>query len=506
MDKLLYLFFLLLLYLNSLNKKLLLPTIFLYVGICIYLKKKKEMLIGLIILYVVSIVYYNSIEKFESQSTSSGTIKSGTSSSGTIKSGTSSSGTIKSGTSSSGTIKSGTSSGDEFYDYLIDRDLNIKIEDYKDLMFVFHSLLEKKYLDTNIYNIEDIIIYFNIVNIYQLGDAILNKFDNDKYNNFLEKITCIDSDGLVKYVDIDNINYKKLYAFAELIRIYTLSKDKVVELINVQKIYKLCDLDKNNKILINNGKYGYEYNGLLVYLNVMKINNKYYRLLELLQLDKLLNNQNKEIPLKERLYNYTDSNKKISKHLNSLLVLFDYYKLLDDVRINNEEEDFELDYSLLRNINLNENFWDYNPYFKMYNIKENIINKINEITEKDTNIFEHKLNDNYSKPTESIESKKEYKVFEKNDKKTNNFLESLNLRMMKNRFVEVFIEIINDYSELYSSRCSVDCKNTDNKFYDKTIYYLNNIVLILMKEGRMFYVGIFIIFLSFVLYFIEVSK
>jgi hypothetical protein len=30
--------------------------------------------------------------------------------------------------------------------------------------------------------------------------------------------------------------------------------------------------------------------------------------------------------------------------------------------------------------------------------------------------------------------------------------------------------------------------------------------LILVKDGRMFYVGMFVIFLSFVLYFIEVSK
>jgi len=469
-----------------------------------YLKKKKEMLIGLIILYVFSIVYYNSIEKFQSQSTSNGGTNRSIGNSISIGPSSSSSGP----SSSIGTIsKIKSNSGDKFYDYLIDRDLIIQTDDYKELMFIFNSLLEPQYLENNIYNIEDIIIYFNIVNIYQFGDAILNKLNNDKYNNFLEKITCIGSDGLVKYVDIDNINYTKLYAFAELIMVYTFSKDKVVELINVHKIYKLCDLDKNNKILINNGKYGYEYNGLLVYLNVMKINNKYYRLLELLKLDSLLNNKNKEIPLKERLYNYTDSNKKISKDLNSLLVLFDYYKILDDTRINNEEDDFELDYSILRNINLNENFWDYNPFFKMYNVKDKIVNKINEITEEDKNIFEHKLNDKYVKSTASVGDKKEYKVFEKKeDKQSNNFLETLNLNMMKNRFVEVFIEIINDFLQLYSYRCTIDCKNSGNKFYDNILYYFNNIVLILVKDGRMFYVGMFVIFLSFVLYFIEVSK
>ena len=307
------------------------------------------------------------------------------------------------------------------------------------------------------------------------------------------------------HVDIDNINYKKLYAFSELIRIYTFTKDNVVNLINTHKIYRLCDLDKNKNIIINNGKYGYEYNGLLVYLNVLKINSKYYRLLELLQLDILLNNKNKEIPLKDRLYNYKDNNKIISKDLNSLIVCFDYYKILDNTRINNEENDFELDYSLLRNIDLNKKYWDYNPFFKKYNIKEKIINKINEITDDDKNIFEHKLNDTYSKPTVNVETK-EYKVFEKKDSKSIHFLETFNLNMIKNRFVEVFIEIINDYSKLYNSRCSIDCDNSDNKSYDKIMYYISNIISIMIKDGRMFYVGIFIIVLSFVLYFIEVSK
>jgi hypothetical protein len=503
MDKLIYLFFLLILFLNSVNNKLLLPSICLYVGVCLYFRKKKELIIGLIVVYIFSIVYNKSVEKFQSQSTSSGTTQSGTTQSGTTQSGTTQSGTTQSGRTQSGRTQSGTSFSKDYK--LQENDLVMKEQDYSELMYVFKSLLESDYLDNNISNIEDIISDYNILNIYDLGNVVLNKVNNKKYNNFLEKITCIDSNGNINYLDTDNINYKKLYAFSELIEVYTFSKDKVIELINVYNIYKLCDLDKQNKILIENGKYGYEYNGLLVYLNVIKINNSYYKLLELLELDKLLNNKNIEIPIKERLYNYVDTNKKISKDLNSLLVLFDYYKILDDTRINNEEDDFELDYSLLRNINLNENYWDYNPYFKMYNIKEKIINKINSLTEDDKNIFEHKLNDKFL-PTTNVEDRKEYKVFKNDSSKSNDFLESFNLKMIKNRFVDVFIDIINDYSKLYNSRCSIDCENSSNIMFDKLMYYLDNIIKIMIKEGRMFYVGIFVIFISFVLYFIEVSK
>jgi len=487
MDKLIYLFFLLILFISSLNNKLLIPSIFIYVGLCIYFKKKRELIFGLIIIYMFSIYYNKKVEKFYAGPSSSSI--SGPSSSSI------------SGPSSS-SISGPTSSISE------EKNIFITSNDYNDLMFVFKSLLDKSYLDNNISKINDTLSEYDIVNVYQLGDSILNKLNNKKFNNLLEKITCIDSNGDINYLDTDNINYKKLYAFSELIMIYAISIDKVIELINVHDIYRLCDLDKNNKILIENGKYGYEYNGLLFYLNINSINHKYYKLLELLELDTLLDNQNKSIKLSDRLFNYSDDNKHISKDLNSLLVLFDYYKILDETRLDNEEDDFELDYSLLRNIDLNKKYWEFNPYFKQYKIKEKIINKINAMTKEDKNIFKHELNDKFKPTTSSVIDKQEYKVLKKDNdiKKSKEFLEELNLKNMKNRFVEVFIDIINDFSTLYSKRCSIDCDSTKNLYYDRFMFYFNNIIQILIKDGRMFYVGIFIIFFSFVLYFIEVSK
>ena len=329
----------------------------------------------------------------------------------------------------------------------------------------------------------------------------------------MEKITCI-KDNNVNYLDCNNKNYENLKIFSELIRVYTFSIEFVLKLINEYKVRKLCDVEDHLKVLINNGKYGYEYNGYMVYVNKFSVNNKYYKLLELIGLDKKLKNQNTNIPLKERLYNYEDENTKVSKELNSLVVMFDYYKILDEVRIFNEEDDYEWDYSVLRNIDLNKNYWDIS-FFKDYKIKDLIINKINELTKDDKNIFKNDLNEKYKKLSndeklkqQSDNSKDEYKIIEdKYDKKeSQEFLEKLNLKNIKENFTKVFLEIIDEIHHLYDDRCKNDCKNDDNTFLNTCMYYSSNILKICIKNGRMFYVGLFIIFISLMLYFVDASK
>ena len=232
-----------------------------------------------------------------------------------------------------------------------------------------------------------------------------------------------------------------------------------------------------------------------------------------------LDNQNKTIPLKERLYNYVDKNKSISKDLNSIVVCMNYYNILDDTRINNEEDDFNWDYSILRNIDLNRLYWENNPYFKKYDIKNKIIDKINELTKDDKNIFKHQLNKKFDKKPTNNTKDDSYKVIksdksDKSDKsvksdksdKSVNFLEKMNLKMIKENFVKTFINIIDDISELYTNRCSIDCENSKNIIFSQFMYYFSNILKILVKNGRMFYIGIFIIFLSIMLFFIEVTK
>ena len=491
MNKLIYLCLLLLLFLFSLNTKLMLVTIFCFVGICLYFKKKELLIIGLIILYVISI-FNNNYESFDNPTGSTSTILNPTGSTSTTKP------NIPLSTEPTSSLKI-----KDRYDYQY-----IDPDEYGKITHVLKSLLNEEYLESNRESIDEIIINNSgITNIFTLSDAILNINNETKYNNFLEKITCIKCNK-VNYLDCDNINYKKLKAFSELIKIYTFPLDYVLYLINEHKIYKLCDVETYLNSENNKRKYGYENDGYMVYINKLSINNKYFKLLELLGLDTLLNNQNSNIPLKERLYNYVDKNMKISKDLNSIVVLFHYYKILDDIRINNEEDDYNWDYSLLRNIDLNRNYWNDNPIFIEYKIKELIIKKINELTKEDKNIFRHELNKKFdTKSDKDKDNEQEYKTINNTkNKESIEFLEKLNLKNIKTNFSKVFLDIIKELINLYKHKCTNECVDYGNEYINSIIYYLHNSIKILIKEGRMFYVGIFTIFLSLMLYFIEVSK
>ena len=373
----------------------------------------------------------------------------------------------------------------------------------EEVFYVLNSLLTETYFKKNRENIEKVIRDYEINDVFSLADKILNVEKDKRYDNFLERITCIEKNK-INYTRCDNINYKKLYAFSELNKVYTFSIEFVVELINKHKIYRLCDVPEN--ILKNKAQYGYEYNGYLFYLNRFSLSDKFYKLLELLELDKLLLNQNKTIPLQERLYNYVDKDHTVSKDLNSLIVLFDYYKILDDIRINNEEEDFDYDYSLLRNIDLNQNYWSDNYYFKKYRVKSKIIDSINKLTLDDKDIFRHELNEKYAK-RDRMEIREEFKVMNSKEEDTSNnseFLSTLNLDSIKNNFVKTFIDIIEEILVICNEGCKID--GNQNYYLGTLNYYFANIIKVFIKDGRMFYVGIFVIFLSMMMYFIETSK
>ena len=64
MDKLIYLFLLLILFVNSINTKIMLVSIFCFVGICVYYKKHHLLIVGLIILYILSLSNQTKKETF----------------------------------------------------------------------------------------------------------------------------------------------------------------------------------------------------------------------------------------------------------------------------------------------------------------------------------------------------------------------------------------------------------------------------------------------------------
>ena len=72
--------------------------------------------------------------------------------------------------------------------------------------------------------------------------------------------------------------------------------------------------------------------------------------MKILELDDNLDNQ----LLRETLYNYNDKNKEVVKDLNSIMVLFDYFKVFDEILLNYDELEYNWELVVLKSANLNQ--------------------------------------------------------------------------------------------------------------------------------------------------------
>ena len=69
------------------------------------------------------------------------------------------------------------------------------------------------------------------------------------------------------------------------------------------------------------------------------------------------------------------------------------------MKINYDDNEYSWDIGIFREVDLNRSYWDSISYFKNYNVKERIIKTINFLTKDSENIFDHKINEKYSKST-----------------------------------------------------------------------------------------------------------
>ena len=419
-----------------------------------------------------------------------------------------------------------------------DERCNIKINsiDYDEIQLVLNALLDEEYLEKYVADINGLLDdnSYCIKNIYDLSSKVLNVNNDVMYNNFLENITC-KTENTIDYLNCDNDNYKRLHAFCELIMVYTFSTQFVIEIINKHNIYSLCDLNSNRNLLTYNitqsqigfsglnTSYGYEYDGLIYYLEEKTINDKYFEIMELMEYDKLLDNDyesndkeqcnmynNECIKLREKLYRYKHCNKKIAKDLNSIIILLNYYEVFDPIRINNENYYNNWEYNLLKSVNLNELYWNNNPYFVKYNLKATIIKYINKLTnknlmKKNVEIKKTPKCSSAFKILDKIESKDDKNIGDDlcNNLKNidleveNNILDGKNIAL---NFSKTITDIINDLIILFNKKN--DCSTNQTLL----VYYINELVKILMIKGRMFYVGILVIIISLIFYFIDISN
>ena len=549
-DKQKFILLLLVLYILTLNIKLFIIGSIAFLAILLYYKKKEYIVLYLFVLYIFSIYLYKKNSMHEGFNTTSTLI--GVPTSSTVPTATSS--TVPTATSSTvPTTPNYQRKMNNLYSELDEQkekenqaminkalkmDINknhvLTAKNYSELFFVLNSLLEDEYFTKNKESIEKVLVDYNVNDVFDLAEKVVNREENQLYNNFLERITCLDGPGNnINYLGCDNINYTKLFAFSELVYVYCLGIEKIIELINVHKIYKLCDLSDKRYILLdydNQSSFGFEHLGLEYYLNEKYINDKYYRIIEMLELDLLLNNKNRAISLREKLYNYRDKNLRIVKDLNSIIILFEYYNIFDSLRINYDDDEYNWDVGIFRQIDLNRSYWNAISYFSDYKVKERIIKTINYLTKESENIFEHERVTNPVTETfqniEHFESEltqkdsenkqtefklREYKTVNElngiaNKREDINVLDMLSLDYIFKNFNKKFTLIISELVELSGRRCNVDCNDYERPLLGKYIFYSKEILKILTKEERMFYVGLLLIFVAVLINFINMSK
>ena len=522
-NKLFLLVLLLVLFVISTNKILLIPVTLIVTGFFIVKKQYNIAIIVLSTLFGVSLIYNNNLEFFVSnndkkEETTTASEETTTASEETT------------------TELEETTSTTSTRDNIIH---TIGVTDYSKLLFVLNSLLDNKYFKKNRKNIEKVIDTYKINTIFDLSKKVLNTEKNPMYNNFLEKITCTDNNGETCFIQCDNENYKKLYAFCELLLVFTLDLDKILELINKNKIMSVCQLSANRVVLEdfdNQTSFGYELLGLEYYLNEKSFSRKYFDILKMLGLDTFLSNTPEEthLSLREKLYNYHDKNKSVVKDLNSIMVLFDYYTIFDSYVLNLEDDDYNWNLGILKSVDLMHPCWDNVIFFKEYDVKERIIKAINKLTSVDDeflNRAENPINpyaneDDIKDPTADKELyQEEDDIFKNNldtfrkryktvyDKKKDDNKEvykkvntKLNVKYFKNNFSVKMIDIINDIVQLSKYRCDLECDNSTNPMFSKFIFYVGEVFKIITKEERMLFVGGLFVVISVLLNFIIASK
>ena len=87
-----------------------------------------------------------------------------------------------------------------------------------------------------------------------------------------------------------------------------------------------------------------------------------------------------------------------------------------------------------------------------------------------------------------------------------NVLDMLSLDYIFKNFNKKFTLIILELVDLTERRCDIDCNNYERPLLGKYIFYSKEILKILTKGERMFYVGLLVIFLAVLINFINMSK
>ena len=267
------------------------------------------------------------------------------------------------------------------------------------------------------------------------------------------------------------------------------------------------------------------------YLSNKVFSNKHFKLVETLNIA--------ESNDKEAIINISNStvyfNKKL-KDIASLMILLESPNK-DTTWVSDEDlnslymvDDIDGDkwvFDTLSEININNEVFNNNEIFKRYSVKNKIIETLKNMEEKRDKELQDQLIDfsspintkfdeiqlNFEKSAEAIDNNKkneEYKTFTvDNSDESKEISELKNIKTIHENAMDTYFNITTEVGSLIKSlsESNSESNSTGMKaYFDKYLAFVKEFLKIIVKENRIFYVGIFLILLSIIFNFVEISR
>ena len=264
------------------------------------------------------------------------------------------------------------------------------------------------------------------------------------------------------------------------------------------------------------------------YLGVKRFSKKHFKFFE--EIDVI--DEDYKLKIKALKPNVVYFDEKI-KDFGSLMTLIEHLGFLskDDIKSDFSEDDIEgkqWAIDTYKRVDLNSSEFDKNYYFKKYKIREKIQDKL-EIEKKEregtsksrldeiidfksrSSLLFEELNqtgvetDGLNRDIQS-KSIKEYQsvLVENSDKETKDeIVELQNYDILKEKSMNAYYNIIDEVRNLYDK---IQRDHKDESIFNKYLIFFMSLINILVKEQRLFFVGILFVILSIIFNFIEISR
>jgi len=366
--------------------------------------------------------------------------------------------------------------------------------------------------------------------------------DNELIRNILFENNIDTPDKLAKLEDqkvLNSTGLKNIRNFGFIFPIPGFEDTRIIKLIKSNPDMELTRKENTIKKLeeLRENLSFVEQEGFDFYKGISPINDKYYVMLDIIGINKLFAVET----ILEIINSDTFQNVETLKELNYIALMFKLNNILDDVGLKDTGEAWKLRGLQTLAKFYNTKFGPTNEILNKYNIKTlatsklynkkieldksltldfDLINLSNSVNQ--TKEFRDKTYENEVKKQKNIEFEKLGKInnavniYEQQRNKNTEIIEIDKLEKM---MANVGLDIINELVELFGVNGDESFQNyiemsdaglmseESNKFMlYKYLYTFKQIAIILTKEGRMFYVGFFMLIISILVYFIEISK